>query len=356
MLFAFILLQALVSVPQNDGFSFFQPSVTVSQQERTALKSGRPVARTLPAGGREDAVFSAVRVDIDGDRLVAWTREVEQFKKSPYVLAIGRFSSPPRIEDLAKVSLDAEDLKSIRTCHPGSCGLKLSASEMKRLRESAEGSGGDDAVQQEFRQILLERVQLYLRTGEIPPYQDRHASVSPASHFVTLLDHTGSLTSHVPQISEYLRNYPSRPDEQIESFVYWSKEQSEGKAIISMTHVNIIRNHEGNLPDTLIVSRDIFSTHYVDASLSITALISGDSGHSNYLVYLNRTEVDILHGPSSGFVRHEMQLRIRSSAAGMLQEYRQRLESGDPPAPISTEQFRGHLRSSSDAIRGTAEP
>jgi hypothetical protein len=335
MFMTLLLLQVLATTPQSDGFAFFQPTITVSASERSALDQGHPVSRVLPATGREDAVFGAVRVNVDGDRLVAWSRNVEQFKKGSYILAIGRFSNPPRIEDLANVSLDEVDLRSIRSCKPGSCGLKLSAPEMERLRKAGEGKS-DQEVQQEFRQILLERVQLYLKTGEIPPYEDQKGKVSPASHFGTLLDHTAFLTGQLPEVADYLRHFPSDNDPEVESFVYWSKEHAAGKPIISMTHVNIVRKHDGSGPDTVIVSRDIFSTHYIDASLSVTALISSGPGEPRYLTYMNRTEVDLLHGAFSGVVRHQMQRRVKANATGIMEDYRQRLESGDPQQPRTT--------------------
>jgi hypothetical protein len=272
-------------------------------------------------------------VNIDGDRLVAWTRRVEELKKGSYVQAIGRFSNPPRIEDLADVSLDAEDLRAIQKCHPGNCALKLSAPEMTKLQQAAKRAHGDwmPAVQQAFRQVILERVKTYLSTGKTPPYEDHRVPLSPASRFASLLDHTGFLTSHEPQLAAYLRNYPRSADSEVESFLYWSKERPAGKAIISVTQVNIIRNHDPQLPDTLIVSKDIFSSHYVNASLGVTALIRVGPDSASYLVYVNRTEIDILHGAFSGVMRGVMQRRLKAGAENVLETYRRRLESGDPP-------------------------
>src|SRR5512133_1560929 len=91
----------LVASPARDPFAFFQPSVTLSAEHRSELEEGRPVARIIASKGTEVAVFAALPVRIDGDRLVAWMRRIEELKKSTYVLAIHRFSDPPRLEDLA---------------------------------------------------------------------------------------------------------------------------------------------------------------------------------------------------------------------------------------------------------------
>jgi len=74
-----------------DPFAFFRPGVALSADERGRLARGESLARTLAASDREIAIFGGVRVTVDGDRLVAWVREIAALKKSPLVLQIGRF-------------------------------------------------------------------------------------------------------------------------------------------------------------------------------------------------------------------------------------------------------------------------
>ena len=129
MFLIFLVLQVLMTVPRADPFAFFQPSVTVTADDRRQLDRGEAIARVLPGDDPEVAVFAAVPVNIDGDRLVAWIRRIEELKKSAYVLAIRRFSNPPRIEDLADLVLDDRELSDIRACRPGHCGLNESPAE-----------------------------------------------------------------------------------------------------------------------------------------------------------------------------------------------------------------------------------
>ena len=80
-----------------------------------------------------------------------------------------------------------------------------------------------------------------------------------------------------------------------------------------------------------MTGKELFSTHYVNASLGLTALARGSSGGPNYLVYVNRSEVDVLHGALAPIIRWVMQRRLRAEAASVLQGLRRRLESGEPP-------------------------
>ena len=43
---------------------------------------------------------SEVGPGVTADRMVAWMQNAAEFRKSSFVLAVQRFSSPPRIEDL----------------------------------------------------------------------------------------------------------------------------------------------------------------------------------------------------------------------------------------------------------------
>ena len=331
------LLGLLLSLAIADGdpFEFFRPSLTLSEVDRLHLDQGDPIARIVPGDASEVAVFAAVPIEIDGDRLVAWMRRIEELKKSSYVLAVGRFSDPPRIEDLAGLSLDDGDVSAIRSCRPGHCGLKLTADEMAELQRVAAGAGRDwkPGVQQAFRTMVLQRVNAYLADGNaaLAPYAD-HAGgdVWPAATFGSLLDHSVFLSRHLPEVVEHLRRYPQTPMPDVESFTYWSKERLARKPIISATHVSIVRSTDERLPDALVIEEDIFSTHYVNASLGVTTIIRGDAGSHNYLAYFNRSEVDAPGGMFGGLVRSVVERHLRTDAVDVLRKLRMRLEGGNP--------------------------
>jgi hypothetical protein len=144
------------------------------------------------------------------------------------------------------------------------------------------------------------------------------------------LEHTPFLTNRLPELAQGLqgRSKPSEPG--FESFFYWSKEHLARKAVISITQVTIVRNHTPGLPDALVVGRDIFSSHYMNASLSVTALMRGDPGGPNYFVYLNRTDVDVIRGVFGGVIRSAIERHL-NDASDVLGDFKRRLESGPPP-------------------------
>lgn len=335
MMLALVLGLQLATATAVDPFAFFQPSVTVTESDRADLDRGNAIARVVPSEGHHVAVFAAIRVDIDGDRLVRWMRRIDELKKSSYVLSIARFSDPPRLDDLAALTLDDDDVDDLAKCRAGKCGLKLSAADMAELQRAARGEQDPQAVQEAFRRVMLRRVDAYQR-GDDTPYEDHSTPVSPSAQFAQVLAQSAFLRLHVPAFADQLARYPRAPGAGIESFMYWSKERLASKATISITHVNIMRGEAPAVPEVLVAGKEVFATHYLTASLGITALVRAPDG-SRYLVYINRSDVDMLGGMFGPVVKWFVQRRLKGEAASVLQALRKRLESGDPPpAPYTT--------------------
>ena len=65
------------------------------------------------------------------------------------------------------------------------------------------------------------------------------------------------------------------------------------------------------------------------------AVVREAPGTPGYLVYMNRSQVDVLGGMFGGLVRMVVQRRLRSEATDVLREIQKRMESGTPPAPAA---------------------
>jgi hypothetical protein len=316
-------------------FDFLAPSIVVSAQDRAALDRGQVVARVLSGKGGQVAVFVATRLDAEPDALVAWTRAIAELKRSKFVLAIGRFSDSPQPADAEQLSLDQRDLDVIRRCRPGTCGMKVSAADIESLTRAAAAAGDDwrDAVQREFRRVLVERIAQYRAGGLIalPPAADRKTPRRPEDAMSAIIKQSSYLAT-MPHISEWLSEYP-HANSVIESFFYWSKEQyGDGKPVISITHVGIARPvSDHRLPAVVVAGKQIFATHYLEGGLGLTMIVRDDASGAPYLVYVNRSQVDLLRGFIGTFVRGALEDRLARQAPSIVGALRARLESGEPP-------------------------
>lgn len=333
MLLGFVLFGGVVCLRGQlaiDPLALFHPTVSVSAQERARLTRGETLVKSVSAADGQVAIFSGVRAAVDGDRLVRWVRRVDAMKRGRYAPAVRRFSDPPRVEDLSLLELDADDLDALRDCRPGDCGLKLSEQEITTLAPLARArrGGWQVEVQRAYRDAILTRAKNYLASGLVgaPPYRDRETPVRLEDEFQALAAQSGFLT-RLPALTEFLSRYPDVRTPEIESFLYWSKEILGRKPVVSITHVTITRGGSG--AEAMVVSRQVYASHYMTGSIAVTA-IAGEA--PRYLLYLNRSHVDVLDGFFGGLARRIVEGRLRDEAGQVVDGLRRRLEAGEPPA------------------------
>ncbi len=322
--------------PAPDPLAFLEPGITLTRGERARLNANEAVARALPGQDGQLAVLAATRLDAPAEALVAWTRAITAFKRSQFVLAIGRFSDPPVLSDLDALTLDDDDVDELRRCRPGDCGVKLSASEIAALANvaAAGGAGWRDAVQRAFRQIVLNRVQAYRVGGlaALPPPADRDGAPSIEEALTAIVERSPHL-ARVPALANWVRRYPQEGAE-VESFFYWSKEHyGGGKPVVGVTHVAIARpTLTVGGPATVVAGKQILATHYSQTSLGLTMALPGGAGAPSYLVYVNRSTLDVLSGMVGKLARGLMERRMARQVPMVVSGLRARLESGPPPA------------------------
>jgi hypothetical protein len=338
LLCALVAIQVLGSAgPRTDPFAFFEPGAPLTAADRRLLARGGPLVKVLPAEGQHLAVVTAVslRPEVTPDRTRIWIHNVEELRRNEYVLDTRRFSTPPRLDDLDGLTLEAEDLDDIRRCRPGRCDVKLTAAEIAELQDVVRRSGTEwrAAVQQAFRGIVLRRVQAYLAAGHraFDPYWDHKQPSSPHRAFAGLLKASEFLTLRLPAAIAQLAACPAA-FRHGDAFLYWSRERLGGKAVVSATHVVVVPGGDGAAPEALSVGIQIFATHYLEGAIGVTAFVRDDSSRA-YLVYLNRSSVDLLGGLWGGVARQIIEGRLRKDGPEILREVADRV-AGSQPASV----------------------
>lgn len=316
-----------------DPFAFFHPDVTVDAADRERLDRGDVVVRVLPSRDGQLSVFASSRLDAPAEALVTWTRAIAELKQSKFVRAVRRFSDPPVLEDLDALVLDEGDVEAVRQCRVGDCGVKLERHELESLRAATAGPEWRAAIQQEFRRVVLNRVNAYRSEGlaGLAPSVDRRDGLQPKDAFAAILAASPYLRDRLPGIGSRLMDYPRVDVPGVESFFYWSKDQySTGKGVISVTHVDVVRPDAVGAPAVLVLGKEIFATHYRTGSLGVTAVVHDPVFDQRYLVYINRSQVDLLHGLFGGLKRKLIEGRLASESESFVRLVRTRLESGAP--------------------------
>jgi hypothetical protein len=325
----------------DDGWKFALPDVVMTGADSAKIRTGSAVVEVLPARDRELAVVGVVRAGIDSHRLLSWMRRVEDLQRSTYIPLARRFSDPPTIDDVRELTLDDQDLDDLRECRPGACGVKLSAPEIVEIRQviAAAGPGWKGAAQSAFRRVIVHRAHEYMREGhEGASYHDHKVPVSPGEEFEALSRNMKLDILAPAEMAPYLRSYPRVNAARVESFLYWSKETLGGsKPIIAITHVSLFsatgRGTQEpfaaiHAADAVTVAfKQVYATHYLNASLSVTTITPAASSSPRYLVYTRRSRTDVLGGALGGIIRRLIERRIRSEAPSALDRLRRRLET-----------------------------
>jgi len=322
------------STPQ-EPYAFLRKFAHFTESDLSALERGDAVGRILDASApTEVPPVGAVLVRVRRDFFLEKYRDIESFKKSKEVLQIGRFHSPPRLEDLDALTLDSGDIDSLRKCQIGDCGLKMSAGMIERFRKEVNWSAPDHAAQATalFRRVLFDYVKDYLAQGNaaLVTYEDKKAPVPLRDQSGALLQASPYLREYLPELHRHLLEFPKSPLSGAEGFVYWSKEKFGYKPVVSMTHVTIHKPARAPATSVVIASKQIYASHYFLGSLGLSACVEKEPSlqpTAVYLLYLNRSRVDLPQGFFSGVIRFFIRRRVRDGLETNLRLTKERLEA-----------------------------
>ena len=104
----------IASEPGASGpFAFFEPTVRISAAEQRTLDAGDVVVRTLGSDEGHLAFFAAARLKTGPDALIEWTRAIDELKRGPNVIVVGRFSDDVADTDLDQLSLEEGEIDAL---------------------------------------------------------------------------------------------------------------------------------------------------------------------------------------------------------------------------------------------------
>ena len=295
----------------DDAIAFLRHNWRFSAEEIRLLRQGEPVGKILDASQDDEiAILGAIRLGRSKEEFVEWYRNVENFKQSPLVVEVGLVGNPPAPAAFSRLTLDENELKSIRNCRPGLCPLKLDPREIEQFLAGLDWVAPAAAGQASAlaRQMLLSYVEDYWKRGNaaLGFYEDKQVRVERAAVFRALLDASPWLRESFPGLFQELREYGGTRPGVTDDFIYWSRERYGFglKPLLNLCHVTI---RQPKPAVVVISSKQIRSTHYFDGSLGlIVAIDAPDSTAGSkecYMIYVNRSRVDLLRGGFWGWKR-----------------------------------------------------
>jgi hypothetical protein len=322
---------AIVATAQESGADHDVRTVLTTRLgfnngELSELSRGQTVKHGLQSRAPgEIAVAGAVRIRASKSAFFARVRDIERFKSGEGVLQIGRFSSPPVLEDLATLTIDKDDFDP-RSCRVGDCGVRLPASAIERIPREIDLNAPDAQARGAafLKQILLDDVSAYLSgTGRMTQYDDGPKPIRPGDELEGILAAMPEIGSLLPGLPDHLRHFPTAKLPEAEDFLYWSKEKFGIAPFITVTHVTIVCRSSATC---LMTTRDVYSSRYLDASVALA--IASDAGPDAFdLVYDNRSRASALKGGFASVRRMVTERRARGALEESLKTIKKLLES-----------------------------
>jgi hypothetical protein len=317
-----------------DARSYVMTSFNLTAADLDRIDRGHVFTRTLPAPeSHEIDTIGVVRLQASAEDYVARLRDIVHFKQDAAILQIGVFSNTPTVAEMAGLTLDDADIRDMRDCRVGRCGVRLSAPGLERLRDEVDWKKPDASQRATawFRQMLADYAAEYLRSGSgaSMEYADRPTPLNVAREFASLAASNQDDCQQFPLLRRHLIEFPNGRAPDTSDIVYWSKERIGRRGVVSITHLAILRS-AGDAPvEYVIGSKQLYASHYFDASLGVTVLVSDRSAStpSTYLVYVNRSRLDVFGGMLGGVARAIISSRARAVGSEQLTKLQRTVHS-----------------------------
>jgi hypothetical protein len=330
-----VIPMCLQARPFDEALSLLEGVLKLTPAERSGLLGRQVVVKALESGPtREVGALGVARLNVPAEFFLQQYRDIVTFKQSQAVPEIGRFGKPPQSEDMKALTWVDPDIEALKGCRPGDCKVKLSSAMMQRLRGLTIWSSPDyrNRARSVIRDILAEYVVRYMQVGNsaLIEYDDKERPVRLRDEFKGILAASRWLRELAPELYEYLLQFPEREPPAAENFLYWSKEKFGLKPVVSVTHVTTYRKVLDGRRWYFIASKQIYASHYFEASLGLTVLIDDPRGSESpgcWVVYLNRSRADGLQGFLSSLKRILVVRRLCSGMRRQIPVTRSRVEA-----------------------------
>ena len=336
LLLVLIIAAAMPGFSQSNPYlqTFFRQDIGLSQDQISAIRSGKAVAKTLPSRTPAEVfLFGAIYIHVAPESYLQFARDFDRLRKLPNYLALGAFSNPPQLSDLKGFSFDSDDIKELKSCKPGDCLIQMPASSIEELQRSVEWSapGADEQVNQLLQTTALQRLLAYQRDGNqvLGVYNDKRVPTEVPQQFAYMLSYGKALPEHLPDFYHYLLAYPNAKPANVEDTFYWARVKFGLKQTLRVVQMVTMR---GSLADPVacaIAEKQLYSSHYFETALDLSFCVRGSDDPKQpgfYLIMAMGSEQAGLTGVKGSIVRKAAVGRSVSNLQGALTSIRNALE------------------------------
>lgn len=305
------------------------PLGLLSSPEAAALSKGGVVARVLDSVDRSEVLtLSAVRVRAAPASFRACARAPSCLFGHEDFLGAGRIGRTVDANDLDGLDLDPGDREHLERCRVGRCGVRLPADAIARFQQEVDWREADASGRALtlFRNTLAELALRYASEGDpgLPTYEDRERRTSVAQVRALLLARPLPLFDLSAQMRQDLQASKGTALLGDADYLCWRKERFWRQSLITLEHVALHDTREGALMAT---AKQVYASHYFDASVAFFAFIPDPVGEGALLVHVGRAQADIRPSGFTWWERTLLNRMVRGRLRRHLRTLRDRLQA-----------------------------
>jgi hypothetical protein len=325
---------ALAQAPATEAppRPFLRKVIQLNDGQLAAVEKGEVVTKQMPSPDKpEIAAFGVVKIAGMTDTLRERMRDFQSFRKVPQIPEMGRFSDPPRVEDLQGLTWPEADLDALKRCKAGECDVKLGTATLERFQKEVDWKAADAAAK--VIALVKEQMVAYVTayrsggTDAMGVTVDKSKPKALSTEFKTLLKNSPYLVEYVAEFNQYLETYPKGSLADTTDVLFWAKDTFGLKPVVSVYHATIHRL-SGPRPGVLVAIKTLYASHYFNAALEVMAAVPANdspSGPTFYLLDLYRTRIDpptgmlggVLMGKVKGGIEQGVAMNLATAKAKM---------------------------------------
>jgi hypothetical protein len=316
----------------DEPYKFFREFAGLKEEQIAAIHSGRAVARVVESRTPDEVfVFGAVYVEATPESYLKLASDIDALRKLPSYLAIQSFSDPPTLSDLKGFTLEQQDIEELKNCKTGHCEIQLPTEAIEDSQQSIDWSAPDVAerVNRLAQRMALQALQNYIQGGNtaLGAYRDKKHPAAVAETFASLVGRFEALPVYLPELHEYLLNYPKAKLDNVQAGFYWEKVNFGLKPTFRIVQKIVYRGAIGQEPAYAVAEKQVYASHYFQTALDLTVCVKDAQRPGFYIITVKGSKQAGLTGLKGSIVRKVAVDKTRSSLERVLMTVKQKLES-----------------------------
>ena len=311
----------------------------LTPQQVAAIDQGRPVAKVLSWGGPSEVyVFGAVHVNGSPSSYLNAARDVNRLAGTEGYLGIGELPPTTTVANLSGLSLDADDIKALKNCREGSCDVQLPTASIQAFHDAVNWSQPNvaDQVNELARGMVVDLLREYRSggNGALGTYRDKEHPARVADQFETMVGRGTALPDVLPELRQYLLQYPNADLSGADSYFYWEKVNFGLKPTIRVNHGVSYTAQAQNRSISAVAIKQLYASHYFHTALDLSVCVGDPAAPESrgfYLLTLKGSQQEGLTGAKGSVLRKIAVDKTRSGLESALASIKRTIEAAPSP-------------------------